>query len=74
MHPPPPLPPPLFRPSAYQRIPRKPRGDVMRYGFCSNTDISVERAPHSFQSMTQNFWLPFWNLLLQLPRSSTLTP
>lgn len=36
------LPFPLFR-TAYQRIPRKPLDDVMRWGCRSNTDISRER-------------------------------
>lgn len=59
--------------TSYQQIPRKPLDDVMWYGCCSKTDISGERAPHSFQSMTQKFWLQYPNLVLQLPHSSTLS-
>lgn len=43
----------------------------MWYGRGSKADISGERAPHSFQSMTQEFWLYYLNLLLRLLRSST---
>lgn len=44
--------------SAYQRIPRKPLDDVMWRGCCSKVDISGERTPHSFQSLTQTFGSP----------------
>lgn len=52
--------------TAYQRIARKPLDDVMWYSCCSKTDISRERASHSFQSMTLRFWLHYRNLLLLL--------
>lgn len=63
------LPFPLFR-TAYQRIPRKPLDDVMRWGCRSNTDISRERE----RERESSSFFPEYDPKVLAPRAEPTAP